>query len=236
MLYSHQQSVNERKECLKTLNGIRPFIHKMYGWDNLGTRGFIPGNKTTDLNLIEGQITLQIVSFTQIRETMSEYNILVCQVGSESIGGTNLKTESRVNVQHINIAEDKHFHKKNALVNSRFENSQLQVKPGVIIATQYFRRNLLLNLYKEGKKKYHQFVSSCRLRETKISDTCSLFPPFGEPWPSCLLASHHHILSFIISVSVSSMQSEKCWLSFFLPLKLNKSLLSGPLKAFIKSL
>ena len=30
MLYSHQQSVNERKECLKTQNGTRPLIHKMY--------------------------------------------------------------------------------------------------------------------------------------------------------------------------------------------------------------
>ena len=24
-----------------------------------------------------------------------------------------------------------------------------------------------------------------------MSDTCSLFPPFGHPWPSCLLPSHH---------------------------------------------
>ena len=23
-----------------------------------------------------------------------------------------------------------------------------------------------------------------------MSDTCSLFPPFGDPWPSCLLPSH----------------------------------------------
>ena len=30
MLYSHQQSVNERKECLKTQNGTRPLTHKMY--------------------------------------------------------------------------------------------------------------------------------------------------------------------------------------------------------------
>ena len=38
---------------------------------------------------------------------MYEYNILVCQVdseGSEPLGGTDLKTESRVNTQHINIA------------------------------------------------------------------------------------------------------------------------------------
>ena len=36
-----------------------------------------------DLNLVERQITIEIVSFTQIRGTMSEYNKLVCQVGSE---------------------------------------------------------------------------------------------------------------------------------------------------------
>ena len=41
-----------------------------------------------DLNLAEGQITTQIVSFTQIRGTVSEYNIPVCQVGSEPFGRT----------------------------------------------------------------------------------------------------------------------------------------------------
>ena len=56
-----------------------------------------PGHKTIDLNLVEGQITIQIVSFTWIQGTMSEYNILVCQVGSEPRGGTNLKTEFGVN-------------------------------------------------------------------------------------------------------------------------------------------
>ena len=25
-----------------------------------------------------------------------------------------------------------------------------------------------------------------------MSGTCSLFPPFGNPWPSCLLPSHYH--------------------------------------------
>ena len=53
------------------------------------------------------------------------------------------------------------------------------------MATQYFKRNLPLNLYREGKK-YCQFVSSCRLREIKMSNTCRLFPPFGDPWlPAC---------------------------------------------------
>ena len=60
------------------------------------------------------------------------------------------------------------------------------------MATQHFKRNLLLNLYREGKT-YHWFVSSCRLREIKMSGTCSLFPPFGDPWPSCLLPSQIHL-------------------------------------------
>ena len=51
-----------------------------------------------NFNLVERQITIQIVSFTYSRGTVSEYNILVCQVGSEPLGGTNLKTESGVNV------------------------------------------------------------------------------------------------------------------------------------------
>ena len=42
--------------------------------------------------------------------------------------------------------------KKNALVSSRFEKSKVQVKPGVIMATQNYKRNLFLNLYREGEK------------------------------------------------------------------------------------
>ena len=57
------------------------------------------------------------------------------------------------------------------------------------MATHHFNRNLLLNLYRGGGKK-KRFVSSCLLREIKVSGTCSLFPPFGDPWPSCLLPSH----------------------------------------------
>ena len=57
-----------------------------------------------NLNLKEGQITTQIVSFTQIRGTISECNILVCQVGSEPRGGNNLKTEFGVNVYYISIS------------------------------------------------------------------------------------------------------------------------------------
>ena len=50
-----------------------------------------------NLNLVEGQITKQIVSFTYSRGTISEYNILVCQIGSEPLGRTDLKTESGIN-------------------------------------------------------------------------------------------------------------------------------------------
>ena len=46
-----------------------------------------------NLNLKEGQTTIQIVSFTKIRGTISEYNILVCQVGSGPRDGTDLETE-----------------------------------------------------------------------------------------------------------------------------------------------
>ena len=31
-----------------------------------------------------------------------------------------------------------------------------------------------------------------------MSDTCSLFPPFGDPWPSCLLPSHRDSLEVVI--------------------------------------
>ena len=48
---------------------------------------------------------------------------MVGQVGSEPLGGTDLKTESGINAQKTNIASGKHFHKKNALVSSSFEKS-----------------------------------------------------------------------------------------------------------------
>ena len=55
------------------------------------------GHKGINLNLEEGQKIIQIVLFTYIRGTISEYNILVYQVGSEPKGETNLKTEFGVN-------------------------------------------------------------------------------------------------------------------------------------------
>ena len=45
-----------------------------------------------NLNLVEGHITIQIDSFTEIREILSEYDILICQVGSEPLGRTDLRT------------------------------------------------------------------------------------------------------------------------------------------------
>ena len=40
----------------------------------------------------------------------------------------------------------------------------------------------------------------CCLRERKkMSDTCSLFPRFGDSWPSCLLTSQYYIIHFIHS-------------------------------------
>ena len=62
---------------------------------------------------------------------MCVYNILVCKVGSKPLSGTDLNTESRVNTQYINSLrqtfqkkkKDKHFHKKDALVSSRFGKS-----------------------------------------------------------------------------------------------------------------
>ena len=60
-------------------------------WDNLGTRGVTLGHKTIDLNLVERQITIQVASFTWIR-TIYEDKMLVCQVSSEPLGRTDLKT------------------------------------------------------------------------------------------------------------------------------------------------
>jgi len=38
------------------------------------------------------------------------------------------------------------------LVSPRLEKSEVQVEPGVIMATQNFKRNLFLYLYREGEK------------------------------------------------------------------------------------
>ena len=56
------------------------------------------------MNLEERKIPIQTYSFINIdfRKTMYEYNILVCQVSSEPLDGTDLETEPGVNAQHIN--------------------------------------------------------------------------------------------------------------------------------------
>ena len=77
------------------------------------------------------------------------------------------------------------------------------------MATQHFKRNFL-NLYREGKK-YRQFVSSCHLREIKMSGTCSLFPPSGDPWPSCLLPSQGHLPDWPLLASKAGIPSPQAW-------------------------
>ena len=73
------------------------------------------------------------------------------------------------------------------------------------MATQHVKRNFLLNLYREGKT-YRWFVSSCYLREIKMSGICSLFNPFGDPWPSCLLPSYYHTIALISHVSKAMLK------------------------------
>ena len=63
------------------------------------------------------------------------------------------------------------------------------------MATQHFKWNLLLNLYREGKK-ISPVCFLLPLRELKMSGTCSPFPPLGDLWPSCLLPSHYFWLVF----------------------------------------
>ena len=65
--------------------------------------------------------------------------------------------------------------------------------PGVT-ATQNFKRNLFLYLYREGEINITLVCFLLPLkREIKMYDTCSLFPPFGHPWPSCLLPSQYDL-------------------------------------------
>ena len=61
------------------------------------------------------------------------------------------------------------------------------------MATQNFKRDLLLNLYREGKK-ISLVCFLLPIKRDKMSDTCRLFPPFGDLWPFYLLLSV--ILSF----------------------------------------
>ena len=47
------------------------------------------------------------------------------------------------------------------------------------------------------QKRVLEWVAIAFSKKKKKSDTCSLFPPFGDPWPSFLLASQHAFLSSI---------------------------------------
>ena len=89
---------------------------------------------------------------------------------------------------------------------------KVQVELGVIMATQNFKRNLFLNLYREGEK-YNTslFPPATYGREKKKSDTCSLFPPFGEPWPSYLLPSQRDRLPTLVFLGSLMAQVIKKW-------------------------
>ena len=63
----------------------------------------------------------------------------------------------------------------------------------------------------QNQKRLKWLSSSSRLREIKISDTCSLFPPFGDPWPFCLLPSH--LLVFKLApISASTPPQKPTWI------------------------
>ena len=66
---------------------------------------------------------------------------------------------------------------------------KVQEEPGVIMETQSFKRNLFLNLYREGEKNVTLvcfFLPLKRERKKKMSDTCSLFPILETPGlPDC---------------------------------------------------
>ena len=81
------------------------------------------------------------------------------------------------------------------------------MEPGVVMATQNFKRNLFLNLYREGEKFLTLVVGfSSHLREReKMFDTSSLFPQFGDPSPSCLLPSQLDGITDSMDVSLSKL-------------------------------
>ena len=66
-----------------------------------------------------------------------------------------------------------------------------------------------------------------------MSDTCKIFPPFGDPWTSCLLPSHYAILFFIASYFISTTSYIHNWMVFLLWLCL--FILSGVISPFFSS-
>ena len=82
---------------------------------------------------------------------MYKYNTLVCQVGSESWWN---RLEDSSGSIHSTLTQLKtNISIENALISSGSENSYVQVESGAFMATQDFKRNLFLHLYREGKKK-----------------------------------------------------------------------------------
>ena len=57
------------------------------------------------------------------------------------------------------------------------------------LATQHFKRNLLLNLYREEKISLVCFLLP--LKRDKNVWHLQPLSSFGDPWPSCLLPSHY---------------------------------------------
>ena len=76
------------------------------------------------------------------------------------------------------------LHCRQILYQLSCEGSHIYIYMGIYIHKMY---NFVQR--REKKSCHLQFVSSCHLRE-KMSDSCSLFPPSGDPQPSCLLPSH----------------------------------------------
>ena len=52
------------------------------------------------------------------------------------------------------------------------------------------------NFKRRGKKSNTCFLLPLK-REIQMSDTCSLFPLFGDPWPSCLLSSQQRMHRYL---------------------------------------
>ena len=107
-----------------------------------------------NLNLEEEQITIQIVSF---RGTISEYNILVCQVGSEPKGGTDLKKEYGVNVQY----QCKEIEEKNRMVKTRDLFKKIRDTKGIFhakMASIKDRNSLDLTEAEDIKKRWQKYM------------------------------------------------------------------------------
>ena len=114
----------------------------MHFWDRMAWRVSSPSHKTIDMNT----------------------GLLICISQNLVLGVTILKKgkfQSKYIVSLTQLKKNK-FCNKSPLVSSKFEKVKFRWNQvSVVMATQNFKRNLLLVLYREGKK----------------SDTCSLFLP-----------------------------------------------------------